>query len=100
MKFPKRDTIINGAAFGLGAYVIGVFIKDTRQVRQQGKSDRAKIRKEGAIDIEAILYASEEVSRRNKAGEYQGEDIAKFLTDIRFFQFVKAEELRERYKEV
>lgn len=100
MKLPKRDTIINGVAFGVGAYVVAVFFKDTRQIHRKGENDRAQIRKQAAIDIESILYATEEVSRRNKAGEYQGSEVMQLLTDLRFYELIKSEELHERYKEI
>lgn len=100
MRLPKRDVIIEGIAIGFGVYVIGTIIQDARRIRREGANERAETRKDAAINIESIMHAAEEVNRRAKWGEYPPNDINKMLTDLRFFQHVKAEELRDQYKEL
>lgn len=98
MKFPisKQNLVALGFLTGYSIYTICVCAKYVRE----GRKAREKIQAEKALDLQAICYAAEEVCRRLENGEYKTGEIRQVLSDLRFFEHVRGEELRDLFKDV
>lgn len=92
----KQNLVALGFLTGYSIYTVCVCMKYIRE----GRKEREKIQAEKSFDLKAICYAGEEVSRRIKNGEYEGGEIRQVLNDLRFFEHVKGEQLRDHFKDV